>query len=503
MNIRLSAFFILFALAGAASAQSPDKLLKQSTKALGAKALENVRTSMRRGTITRTDTGAGGSFVMQTTASNLYHAKFDVGGFETEYGYNGKSAWMRDSASGLRTLTGEASVRMQAEANFRNNRWLNYKKQKTKSVGCGSAQVGGRNANCVALTTAKGVTTKIFFDVVTSLPLREEIPMGEAVKVFDYSDYRPVNGVQEPYAIELRMGETLYSIRLSEVSHNAQVARADFDFPNLSSEPLPDIPTLLKEIQANEDKVEEMLENYSYTQKVVRRELGKDGVLRETGSETTQLSFYKGYRITRLVEKDGRPLNERDQLEEDKEVQKRVEEIERRIAKQEKRDVPQSAAGPPNGEGRRVSISEVLRASNLINPRRERYKGRDVIVFDFEPNPNFDYKNAKSFLKFFGKCAGVMWIDEKDKQVARIDSVLFESYKVGGGILANLSKGASFTLEQERVNDEIWLPSSADINLSLKVLLIKGFNINSAIRSYNYSKFNTEVKDASVTDVKK
>jgi hypothetical protein len=143
-----------------------------------------------------------------------------------------------------------------------------------------------------------------------------------------------------------------------------------------------------------------------------------------------------------------------------------------------------------------------LRASRLVNPRRERFRGRDVIVFDFEPNPAFDFKNAKSFLKFFGKVGGAMWIDEKDKQVARIEAVLFNNFKVGGGLLASLKKGASFTLEQERVNDEIWLPSSADINLSVKVLLVKGVNINQTIKSYNYRKFKTEVKDSKVDEIK-
>ena len=101
-------------------------------------------------------------------------------------------------------------------------------------------------------------------------------------------------------------------------------------------------------------------------------------------------------------------------------------------------------------------------------------------------------------LKFFGKTAGVMWIDEKDKQVARLEASLFDSYKVGGGVLAKLQKGASFTLENERIGDEIWLPSRADINLSIKILLVKGLNINQVVRSYGYRKFETEVKDATV-----
>lgn len=105
-------------------------------------------------------------------------------------------------------------------------------------------------------------------------------------------------------------------------------------------------------------------------------------------------------------------------------------------------------------------------------------------------------------LKFFGKTAGVMWIDEKDKQVARLEAYLFDSYKVGGGVLAKLKKGASFTLEQERLNDEIWLPSLADVNLSLRVLLVKGIDVNQEIRSYDYRKFATEVKDAKVIEPK-
>jgi hypothetical protein len=95
-----------------------------------------------------------------------------------------------------------------------------------------------------------------------------------------------------------------------------------------------------------------------------------------------------------------------------------------------------------------------------------------------------------------------MWIDEKDKQVARLEAVLFGNFKVGGGFLANLKKGASFALEQERVGDEIWLPSVADVNLSVKVLLVKGINVNQIVKSYGYRKFKTEIKDSKVDEIK-
>jgi hypothetical protein len=486
-----------------ANAQSPSRVFKQAERALGGnKRLSTVRTLTRTGTITRVADGKSGRYAMHGSAPNLLSEYIEIDGFEVQSGFNGKSVWARDSRDGLRTLTGITSLDFQAEAVFRNSRWRNFGKDKWRAVSAGTAEIEGKRVTAVNVTTSKGRRFKLFFDSATGLPAGEEYVTDGGTRLITYSDFRAVNGIQEPHAMRIVSEGQAFDIALESVVHNATIERARFDFPVISGEPLPDIPTLLRSLQTNEDKVEGILDTYSYEQKIIKREIGKDGVLRETESETNQLSFYKGYRISRMIEKNGRPLNEREQASEDREVQKRVEEIERRIAREEKRRVSQSASGPPDGESRRISIAEVLRASNLLNPRRERYKGRDVIVFDFEPNPRFDYKNAQSFLKFFGKTAGVMWIDEKDKQVARIDAVLFDSYKVGGGILANLKKGASFTLEQERVNDEIWLPSLADINLDVRVLLVAGININQVIRSYNYRKFETEVKDAAVDPTK-
>lgn len=488
------------------AAQSPDKILKQANKALGgAKVLQSVKSWQKRGTITRLKDAASGKFEMQAAQPNLYHVAYDLNGFEIEAGYNGRSGWTRDSRDGLRTLTGAASRDFAAESNYRTARWFDYKKAKSKLVNGGKTTVDGKPANLLILTTAKGVSVKLHFDQTSNLLVREEIPSGaDAIKIFEFGDYRPVNGVQEPFLIKQIVGDQIYEIRLEQITHNASIARGEFNFPVVSGAPLPDIPQLLKELQANEERVERILEDYSFTQKSTSRELGKDGVLREKESETIQLSFYKGNRLRRVIERNGKILSEKEQAEEDKNVQKRVAEIEKDLAKKEAKKDSESndESGPPDENSRRISIAEVLRASQLVNPRRERFRGREVVVFDFEPNPNFDFKNAKSFLKFFGKTAGAMWIDEQDKQVVRLEAMLFDNFKIGGGFLANLKKGASFALEQERVNDEIWLPSVADINLSVKVLLVKGINVNQIVRSYDYRKFKTEVQDSKVNEIK-
>ncbi len=505
MKFKLFWFILIaiFAVNSNLAAQSPAKILKQAEKTLGAgKNLQNIKAWRKIGTISRVSDGAAGKFAEQASAPNFYNVSYDLSGFETERGFNGKSGWARDSREGLQTLTGDASRDFQTEAEFRNSSWLNYKKAKAKISSGGQTEIGGKKANVIVMTDAKGVSVKLYFDAAANLLVREEIPSGSQTKIFDYGDYRAVNQTKFPFSIKLKEGETSYEIKISEIKINPPIAAAEYDFPNLANEPLPDITALLQQLQSNEDRVENLLDTYSYVQKIIRREADKSGVLRETESETNQLSFYKGFRISRLVEKNGKALSPKQQEDEDREVQKRVAEIEKRIAKKEAKAAAQNSSGAPDEESRRVSIAELLRASLLKNPRRERFRGREVIVFDFEPNPNFDYKNAKSFLKFFGKTAGVMWIDEQDKQVARIEAVLADSFKVGGGVLAKLRKGASFVLEQERVNDEIWLPATADINLSVRVLLVKGINLNQVIKSYNYRKFNTEVKDAQVDELK-
>ncbi len=485
----LAIIFISLLLFTTADAQSPGQTLKRAEKALGgSKNLNRVKSWQMTGTARRVSDGATGQFVMQASQPNMFNLSYDLNGFEYEWGYNGRSGWSRDSRNGLRTLTGDESIDFQAEANYRANLWLNAKQQRSRIASVGP--------NALTIGTAKGSGIRITFDTSTGLPIREEFSLGEVKRTLEYSDHRLVSGVMRPHLIKMTHDGDGIELVVDEHRINTNIAAAEFDFPVDAGDPLPDIPTLLAELQANEDKVENILDTYSYIQKSTRRQLGKDGVLREVDSETYQLSFYKGNRIRRLIEKNGKPLNERAQANEDQEVAKRVDEIEKQIAKAEAK----GNSGPPSENGQRVSIAEVLRASNLVNPRRERFRGRDVIVFDFEPNPSFDYKNAKSMLKFFGKTAGVMWIDVEDKQVARLEAFLADSFNIGGGFLAKLRKGASFTLEQDRINNEIWLPSVADINLSVRVLLVKGVNINQVVRSYDYRKFATEVKDAEVTN---
>ena len=96
--------------------------------------------------------------------------------------------------------------------------------------------------------------------------------------------------------------------------------------------------------------------------------------------------------------------------------------------------------------------------------------------------------------------AGAVWVDAASKQAARVEARLIEAYKIAGGMLASLKEGATFVIEQERVNNEIWLPTRAEINLGLKVFLLKGISVNQAISYGNYKRFNVEAEKEKLKD---
>lgn len=499
MNKKLAIPFLWLIFAATISfGQSPSKIISQANKSLGGEKLLKSVTSWRQiGTIKRISDGATGRYEAIAAAGGLYAGTFDFDGFEYAFGYNGKSGWTRDSRDGLRTVTGDASKDFQAEALYRTTRWLRASDEKAKLSSGGTSNVNGKPANIVLMTTAKSVRLKLYFDAASGLLLREDIPAGPGVKTFEYSDYRMVNGIRSPFSIQYSDGFDEYAVTLDEIIINRAVPRSSFDFPKVSGEPLPDIPQLLNDIRKNADRVAEILENYSYTELRIDRDLNSKGDFVEKSSEKRLLTFYKGNRISRKLEKNGKPLSLSDQAKEDKDVEKQVNEIEKRIAEREKRIHADPSAkagdsGQSGGDGKRITIADALKGSVLINPRPERLRGRSVIVFDYEPNPAFKPNSLNE--KIFSLCNGAVWVDVLTKQVIRLDAVLTQS---SGNFLAKAKRGASFSLENELVNNEIWLPSQADVNLSIKILFA-GININNLIKYGDYRRFETEVNDVKV-----
>src|SRR5262249_6324453 len=134
-------------------------------------------------------------------------------------------------------------------------------------------------------------------------------------------------------------------------------------------------------------------------------------------------------------------------------------------------------------------IELFLRTCQFVNPRRERFRGQDVLVFDFEGNP--EYKPKKLAERVVSQLAGVVWVDEKAHDVARLEAYFVKDVRFAGGLLANLQKGTSFIFEQAFLNNEVWLPTYEEAHVGARVLF-KGFKVNEVTRYSDYRRFNIE-----------
>lgn len=472
--------FAVFLLSDAASAaESADKIIKRAVRAMGGeKALKRVNSRQTRGTVTRLRDEAAGSYQTGTMQPDFYALTFDVAGFEISAGFNGKSGWRRDSREGLRTLTGLDIAAFQAEAAYRNLGLINYKKQKSKITYAGQTAIKEKPAHAVLLTTNRGVKIKLYFDAASSLLVREEI--GDA-RVFEYFDYRPVAGIMEPFAVTLREAGETYSIKIEEVLHNQSIARRVFDYPKISNEPLPDFASLLARVKDHQKELDQLLEKYGYKETVSSRQIDKQGVFSEKENETYEISFFRGFRIRRLVAKGGKLLSSSDQAKEDRRIEKLVKDLEAG------KDIDDPF------KNRRLNIADLLRACRFINPRRERFRQRDVIVSDFEPDQAF--KPSTTYEGFWHKVTGSIWIDAADLQVARVEFTLLKPFNVGGGIFFSMRPGARFVIEQARFAEEIWLPTYTEVSFSARAMLFAGLGINRTVRYEDYRRFNVKAEE--------
>jgi len=495
--LRMTAFpsaFLLVSLLFASAtlrAQDPLKIADQYIKASGgSKTLSKIQTMTLEGTITSAPDGKQGTYTFNTKLPNRYYSELVIGDKPLIEAYNGKSAWHQSATGEIGTLVGQEGQQLEAASLFYNSRLLNLKKNKLDLAFVGHAQVRGKDALQLEVTSPAGLKRQVYFDPQSHLIVEEAGATGGVDEQIFYDDYRQVDGVQLPHKLELHRGNDVYTIDITRAAINGTVGERVFDFPKKSQVQLPDLKALFKEIDDNQKANDKLKENYAGTRAEEETEFEKDGKVKKTEQKEYTFFYLNGDEISTLVKKDGKPLSDEEQKKENERTQKEIQEIQKRAAKKEAKEEKAKEEGKKDKDEDDPGIEVFLRACQFVNPRRERFRGQDVLVFDFEPNPEF--QAHKMVEKVIQKLAGVIWIDEKAHEVARLEAYFVGDFKVAGGMLANLQKGTSFVFEQAYLNNEVWLPTYEQAHVGVRVLLVKGFKVNATTRYSDYKKFNVE-----------
>jgi hypothetical protein len=405
-------------------------------------------------------------------------------------GTNARSAWEAGLDNRSRTLTGLESAAAKLRASLDSSRLINFKKANVLARVVSLGDLASEPAYIVEFSTRSGARFQYYFSVKTSLITKITGDIKKTRVLFD--DYRPEQGMLEPHRVRMNVdGSGDLTLLLQSVKYNSGIDDRVFDPPG-ATESL-DVAALLREVERNQDEIEKRVSEYAFRQTETDRELNDKGELKKQTIKVYEIYPLPNREpVQKLISENGVPLSAERAAKEDRRVQEEFLKAERDKEKDEKK-VAERRAEREKKEKEGTEISPFLRVCEFVSPRRETFEGRETIVFDFRPRPGFRPKNREESL--IAKLIGVVWIDPVDKQVIRLEARLAEAFKMVGGLLVSLKPGAALVIEQKRMDQGVWLPRFAHVNLSVKFLVFAGNDFNKTIEWSDYKHFSGDVKD--------
>ena len=233
--------------------------------------------------------------------------------------------------------------------------------------------------------------------------------------------------------------------------------------------PLPETTALMRAVEANEKTSEAVEKDYLYRSVVTGAQTDGHGAVKKTETTEYDVFWLEGVEVHRLVKKDGKELSADEQKKESDRIDKEVSKAKERRAKADAKGKETDSRG-----GDLVTVSRLLELGSFTNARREQVNGRDVIAVDFAGDPKAKTKNRMEDV--IRNVAGTAWMDEQDKVLVKAQGHFINNFKIGGGLVVNVQKRTSFSMEQRKINDEVWLPARFEGQGSFRFLLFAGMN---------------------------
>lgn len=494
---------------------SPEKIVNAYLKAVGGKKRSAaVRDATYEWTVfQKNQTEARGGVRVRTKAPASMRVDRTTPDGEGSVAASPRSAWERSPDNILRTLTDAEAKAAKLEATLAATRLANFKKQNVlartvaleETGGAAGGAAAGELAYVVEFTTRDGARLRYWFGTSSKLLLKVCDDTRRLTMRFD--EYKTENGPLEPHRIEVSgPGAEALTLRLQNVRYNTNISDAIFNPPSAESV---DVAALLRELRGNQAALGERARQYTCIQKQTEREINNRGEIKKEKIKISEVYPLPGRRpVFKLISEDGVPLSSERAAREAKRAGEELAEAERDSEKeQQKREREREGRQKENSTGvldededARSIVEALLRASDFVSPRRERFHDRDAVVFDFLPRADFRPRNRLDSV--VAKLSGIAWIDVADKQLMRFEARLTKGYKVGGGLLVSVRPGATLVIDQTRLPDGLWMPHRAQFNASVKFLLVAGVTANVALEWSDYRRFNTEAGDVKLEQPK-
>jgi hypothetical protein len=246
--------------------------------------------------------------------------------------------------------------------------------------------------------------------------------------------------------------------------------------------PLPDIRALMHSVEVNQRTSEAVKKNYIFRSVQTEQHSDGHGGVKKTETREYDEFWVEGVPVQRMTRKDGKDLSEAEKKKESDEIEKEVAKAKEKRAKADAKGQETTAHGDEE-----ISVSRLLELGSFINARRVQLNGRDTIAVDFAGDPKAKTHNRSEDV--VRDLVGAAWIDEQDHVLVKVQGHFLKAFKIGGGLVVNIKEGTSFSMVQQKVNDEVWLPALLEGHGQARALLLFKFDGSLTAVESDYRKF--------------
>lgn len=271
-----------------------------------------------------------------------------------------------------------------------------------------------------------------------------------------------------------------------------------------------DVKRLLDETSHNGRTIFRRYFDYTWTMRFVTRSRSEKGGWKEEARVVEVYPRY-GHQAERVLSINGKVVSNKDRRKNDERLGKELAADEQKRTEQaatpEQAEVS-SEVGDKHGRVR-LSFHDFVRAGEFTNPRRVTFHGRPAVLLDFRPRAAFAPSDKR--IAPLAHLVGRLWIDEADKQFARLEAylsprarTLLEAQReadaqksVGekrGTDLGVTMPGADEPVmvdQQVRLPDGMWIRDFARINALAAPGIFNGNKFDWQFESYDFKRFDT------------
>ena len=226
------------------------------------------------------------------------------------------------------------------------------------------------------------------------------------------------------------------------------------------SAPLPDPEPFYAAARANMERSQVEQRDFAYRERRTELHLNPFGRLGTGGTVVYEYTPVPGGGAERrLIERDGKPVP----------------------------DAPVETRPPRSRRSsRRSGVDDAVGVLRFTIDRRELVGGHPTIAVRFEPKPGASAETREGELA--QRFTGTIFVDEASKEVVRVDATAIEDLTYGFGMVARLGKGATVAVRRERIEPDLWLPTSVRFKGRGRALMFRRLDIDQSIEWTNYRR---------------